>query len=183
MHLLAVNGSPRWRGNTWMLLDQVKRGAARLGASTEDVFLNKLSITPCQACDSCRKTLTCRLKDDMLPLYHRILAADAIVIGTPVYFWSMSAQMKAFVDRWYALDLDPLRPRLAGKRLGLVVCYADSSTETASGVVYSFRSAAAYFDFTFYEPVLVTAGDRGDVVNNPRALQAAFALGQQMASG
>ncbi len=181
MHLLAFNGSPRLRGNTWTLLNRLKRGAEEAGATTEEVILNKQCIKPCQACESCKKTLVCRIKDDMAPLYDSILSADMIVIGTPVYFWSMSAQMKAFVDRWYALDLDPIRPRLAGKRFGLVVCYADSARETASGVVYAFKSAAAYFDMRFYEPVLVTAGDRNDAAGNPQALQAAFALGQEIA--
>ncbi|MHB9034851.1 MAG: flavodoxin family protein [Anaerolineae bacterium] len=146
MQVLLINGSPRLRGNTWTLLDQVRRAAVRAGAATEEIILHKLDIRPCHACESCRKALECHIKDDMTLLYPKVLSADVIVFGTPVYFWSMTAQMKAFVDRWYALDLDPIRPKMAGKRLGLVVCYADPTTETASGVVFAFKSAAVYFD-------------------------------------
>lgn len=118
----------------------------------------------------------------MQPLYDKLLAADVIVIGTPIYFWSMSAQMKAFVDRWYALDLDPIRPRLVNKRLALACAYADSTAETASGAVFAFRSAAEYLGMRFYEPLLVTAADPGDAARNPLAMQAAFTLGAAVAT-
>ena len=182
MHVIAFNGSPRPRGNTWALVGEILRGAASAGATVEEIVLNKLTIRPCQACDTCRKSLHCRLEDDMQPLYDKLLAADAVVIGTPIYFWSMSAQMKAFVDRWYALDLDPIRPRLVNKRLALACAYADSTAETASGAVFAFRSAAEYLGMLFYEPLLVTASDPGDAARNPLAMQAAFQLGVNVAT-
>lgn len=182
MHVVAFNGSPRPRGNTRALVGEVLRGAASAGATVEEILLNKLNIRPCQACETCKRSLHCRLEDDMQPLYDKILAADAVLIGTPIYFWSMSAQMKAFVDRWFALDLDPIRPRLVNKRLALVCAYADSTAETASGVVFAFRSAAQYLGLRFYEPLLVTAGEPGDAASNPAAMQAAFALGESVAA-
>ncbi|NLV75119.1 MAG: flavodoxin family protein [Chloroflexi bacterium] len=180
MKLLALNGSPRPFGNTWTLLASALKAAQANGAQVEQVDLAKLKIAPCQACDSCRRTLRCRIADDMMLLYDKILDADVILIGTPVYFWSMSAQTKACVDRWYALDLDPLRTRMQGKRLGLISCYADATTETASGVVFAFRSAAEYLGWQFYEPVLVTAGAHGEAGRNPQALQAAAQLGRRL---
>ena len=149
---------------------------------TKKIMLNKLTIRPCQACETCKRSLRCRLDDDMQPLYDKLLAADVIVIGTPIYFWSMSAQMKAFVDRWYALDLDPIRPRLVNKRLALVCAYADSTVETASGAVFAFRSAAEYMKMRFYEPLLVTAGEPGDAAANVQAMQSAFELGVTVAT-
>lgn len=182
MHIVAFNGSPRLRGNTRALIGEILRGAASTGATVEEILLNKLNIRPCQACETCKRSLRCRFEDDMQPLYEKLLAADAVVIGTPVYFWSMTAQMKAFVDRWYALDLDPIRPRLLNKRLALVCAFADRTVETASGVVFAFRSAAQYLGLRFYEPLLVTAGEPGDAAKNPEAMQAAFVLGVSIAT-
>lgn len=182
MHVIAFNGSPRPHGNTRALLGEILRGAASAGSTTEEIVLNKLTIRPCDACDSCRRSLRCRFEDDMQPLYEKLLTADAVVIGTPIYFWSMSAQMKAFVDRWYALDLDPIRPRLVNKRLALVCAFADSTIETASGTVFAFRSAAEYMKMRFYEPLLVTAGDPGDAAHNLQAMQSAFKLGVSVAT-
>jgi len=182
MNLLVVNGSPRPRGNTWTLLNEAASAARESGANVTMVELRKLQIKPCEACDTCHKALKCRLMDDMTPLYDQILDADAILVGTPVYFWSMSAQMKAFVDRWYALDLDPIRPRLVGKRLGLVTCYAEATERTASGVVFAFRSAAEYMAMQWLEPVLATAGYAGEVAGNAKAMQAARNLGCELVS-
>ncbi|MHB1357522.1 MAG: flavodoxin family protein [Anaerolineae bacterium] len=182
MHIIAFNGSPRPRGNTTALVGEILRGAVSAGATTEEIMLNKLVIRPCQACETCKKSLHCRLNDDMQPLYEKLLASDAVVFGTPIYFWSMSAQMKAFVDRLYALDLDPIRPRLVNKRLALACAYADSTVETASGAVFAFRSAAEYFKMRFYEPLLVTAGEPGDAAHNPLAMQSAFTLGVNIAT-
>jgi multimeric flavodoxin WrbA len=182
MHVIAFNGSPRPRGNTRALLGEILRGAASAGATTEEIMLSKLTMRPCDACESCRRSLRCRFDDDMQPLYQKLLDADAVVIGTPIYFWSMSAQMKTFVDRWYALDLDPIRPRLVNKRLALVCAFADSTVETASGTVFAFRSAADYLGMRFYEPLLVTAGDPGDAAKNTQAMLAAFELGKAVAA-
>ena len=89
MKVLAVVGSPRKGGNTDVLIDQMISGAARAGAEVEKIYLNDMKITPCQACMSCKKKPGCVIKDDMQGLYPKIMAAEGLLFGTPVYWWTV----------------------------------------------------------------------------------------------
>jgi multimeric flavodoxin WrbA len=103
--VLGVLGSPRKGGNTDLLLDAALDGARDAGAAVEKVSLSTLMIGSCTACDGCRDGVRCMLDDDMALLYLKIEKADVIVLASPVYFDSVTAQMKAFIDRaqlfWY----------------------------------------------------------------------------------
>jgi multimeric flavodoxin WrbA len=101
--ILAINGSPRRRGNTEVLLDAVVKGASAAGASCEVVRVSDLNIHPCIGCGGCEKNGECVLEDDMTGLYPKILAADRIILASPIYFYGITAQAKAFVDRCQAL--------------------------------------------------------------------------------
>ncbi len=177
MQVIGFVGSPRVGGNTETLVAEVLRGAASVGAGVEQVTLNKLKITPCQGCDACKKLKHCRLNDDMLPLHAKLLAADVIVVGTPIYFWGPSAQTKAFLDRWYALDQEGLREKFVGKRLQLVCAFGDSDQSTADATVLMMRNATNWLDMEMATPLLVTANDRGEVAQNAEAMQRAFQIG------
>ena len=177
MKVVGLIGSPRVRGNTEVLVAEVLRGAASVGADVEQISLNRLDISPCQACESCRKTGRCRIKDDMQPLYDTLLDADGIVLGTPIYFWGPSAQMKAFLDRWYALDQDGIRERLAGKRLRLVCAFADSDPTTPDAAIIIVRRGAEWFGMPFADPLLAVADKRGEVAGNAEIMQKAYQMG------
>ncbi len=99
--VLGIMGSPRKGGNTDLLMEAVLEGARQAGARTEKIHLADLSIRPCLGCDRCRKTGECAQKDDMRGLLEMMESSGAWVLGTPVYYWGPSAQLKAFVDRWY----------------------------------------------------------------------------------
>lgn len=99
--VLGIMGSPRKGGNTDLLMEAVLEGARQAGASTEKIHLADLSIRPCLGCDRCRKTGECAQKDDMRGLLEKMEASGVWVLGTPVYYWGPSAQLKTFVDRWY----------------------------------------------------------------------------------
>lgn len=101
--ILAINGSPRRRGNTETLLDAIVKGAAAMGALIEVVRVSDLDIHPCIGCGGCEKTGECVLEDAMTGLYPKILAADGIILASPIYFYGITAQAKAFVDRCQAL--------------------------------------------------------------------------------
>ncbi len=171
MKVIAFNGSPRAGGNTETLLAEVLRGAASRGAQIEQMALNKLNISPCQACDACRKIKRCRIQDDMQALYDKLFEADAIVLGTPIYYWGPSAQLKRFIDRWYAIDQEGLREKLAGKRFLLVCAFGDTDEDTA-------HRAIDWLEMRFTEPLL-GAGllDRDDAAKNDAIKQRAFAAG------
>ena len=100
MRVIALVASPHGaKGNTAALTELVLDGARNEGADTETVFLPGGTIVPCKACDVCHKKGICSQKDDFEAIKQKIYESDAIILGSPNYIWSVSAQMKAFMDR------------------------------------------------------------------------------------
>ena len=97
--ILILSGSPRKNGNSDILCEQFTKGAEEAGNSVEKVYVQDLKIGGCRACYECRKTKECVQKDDMTKLLDKMVAADVIVLATPVYFYSMDGQMKIMIDR------------------------------------------------------------------------------------
>jgi len=179
MRVLGVVGSPRKNGNTETLVDEVLRGAKEAGATVEKIFLNDLDIKPCQStCDEhCKAHGNCKIADDMSNLYDKLYGSDAIVLGTPVYWWGPSAQMKAFIDRWYASSHPAFVKRFEGKKLALVAPFEDSDISTADPLVGMIKKSAAYLKMDFLARLLVTAGEKGVVARNIKAMNEAYATG------
>jgi len=101
--VLVLSGSPRKGGNSDMLCDQFIKGATESGNQAEKIFLRDKEINYCIACDGCkRNTGKCVIADDMAEILEKMIEADVIVMATPVYFYSIDAQMKTLIDRTYA---------------------------------------------------------------------------------
>lgn len=106
MKILAVQGSPKGsKGNTDVMLQEFLRGAQSAGAETETIYLNKVSVKHCTGCYGCwvKTPGKCVLKDDMAMLLEKVRSCDVLVYATPVYVYSMTSLMKAFVDRMLPL--------------------------------------------------------------------------------
>jgi multimeric flavodoxin WrbA len=104
MKVVGFVGSPRKKGNTTTIVNEVLRGAREAGAETKIFDLNALHIRGCQACYKCQTPDgKCVQKDDMAQLYDEIFSADAVVLGTPVFMFQVTGQTKIFVDRLFAL--------------------------------------------------------------------------------
>lgn len=103
MKVLAFNGSPRRKGNSEVLLDAVAKGVQAAGGEMEIVRLADYDIAPCISCGACNKTGICVVKDDMTALYEKIDQSCRIILASPIYFYGITAQAKAFVDRSQAL--------------------------------------------------------------------------------
>jgi len=104
MRILGIVCSPRREGNTELLVREALTAAQEAGADqTELVSLAGQDIQPCDACDVCAETGRCIVQDDFQAIYDQLLAADGFIFGTPVYFWGVSAQAKALIDRTYCL--------------------------------------------------------------------------------
>jgi len=97
--ILAVAGSPRRNGNSESLLDAAIEGARDAGAEVEKLVLNEMNIAPCQNCGYCSKHRTCRIADDMTQVCAGLEEANAIIIASPIYFGSLTAQTKMMIDR------------------------------------------------------------------------------------
>lgn len=136
MKVLGIAGSPRKRANSTVLLRQVLTGAETGGAETELIRPNKLNIAPCLACDGCLKNGRCTVNDQFQAVYDQILACDALVLATPVYFGAVSAQVKVLIDRcesfWkmtYVLGT-PMPPGPAGRsRRGVLIATAGQARD------------------------------------------------------
>lgn len=117
MRVLGIVGSPRRGGNTETLVDAVLNAAKDAGAETEKVILDELTILPCRACNGCRDSKECVQTDDMHDLVDRMEQSNVWVLGTPIYWWGPTAQLKAFIDRWYGVD----RSVFQGRRVILTI--------------------------------------------------------------
>ncbi len=175
MKILGLSFSPRSQGNTEILLDQALQGAQQEGAEVELYSVLDKAIEPCDGCGACNKTGECHIKDDMQNLYHKLLEADGIIFGTPVYFYSMTAQGKAIIDRTIALN----RPgRSLANKVGGVVVVGGSL-----GLIDAVKDLYIYMVFHQMLPanfVAAYASAKGDIRKRERGMKAAWALGRQM---
>jgi multimeric flavodoxin WrbA len=103
MDVLVFLGSPRKKGNSEILTLALLEGVRQAGGSPEIIRLCDLKISPCISCGGCNKTGRCVVEDDMIPLYDKIITIDKIIIASPIYFYGVTAQTKAFIDRTQAL--------------------------------------------------------------------------------
>jgi len=182
INIVILKGSPRENGNSAVLADQVAAGARGTGVNIESFTLHNMDIRPCDACDTCRETGgVCVIKDDMQTLYPKLRAADAIVLASPIYWFTISAQLKLCIDRWYALET-PKGSELNGKKIGIVLTYGDSDPYTSGAInaIYTFQSMFRYIRSDIVGIIYGTAGDIGDVMKQPALMEQAYQLGQKL---
>ncbi len=179
--ILIIKASPRQHGNSSVLADQVAQGAGEAGASTESIFLHGLDIRPCRGCDTCRSSHACVIKDDMQGLYPKILSAQAVVLASPIYWFTFNAQLKTCIDRWYALWNIAEEP-FKNKPVGIVLTYGDTDPYTSGCInaIYTFESMFRFLEAPIAGWVYGSAMDIGDAQKNPGLMEAARDLGRKL---
>ncbi len=188
MKILGILGSPRVGGNSDVLLSQALAGAKEQGATVEKIILDRKHIAGCKDCKKCNKKGVCVLKDDMAAIQEKILEAYAIVHASPVYFWAMTAQMKAYLDRWCVFFDAEWRwqkefyPKMRGKRIGLITVCGDTNPHTGDPIIHSFKNTVDMTKMTWLGAVQASANDKGEIVANQKVLQEAFELGKKAAT-
>jgi multimeric flavodoxin WrbA len=183
--VLVILGSPRRKGNSSTLAARISRGAKSAGAEVETVFLQGLKISPCRGCNTCQKhdSKGCAIKDDMQQIYPKLISADAWVIASPVYWFTMSAQTKIFMDRCYALPAYTKNP-FAGKRIAIAMSYGDADP-VRSGCVNALRTFQDAFRYTGSKIVGMVYGsamEAGEIANNKVLMREAEELGKRLVS-
>jgi multimeric flavodoxin WrbA len=175
--ILAISCSPRRNGNTVAILEEALRGAQDAKADVDLYSVSGKTIQPCDGCRSCATSAKCHVADDMQELYDKMIAADGIIFGTPIYFWGMTGQAKTIMDRTIALNQPGrnLTNKVAGVvavcgSLGLVDALKDSSYFFVQRRMLPANQLAAY----------VT--DPGELNNMPQCMKAARRMGGQMAT-
>ena len=184
--MIVLLASPRKKGNSATLAQQVISGAITKSAQVESFYLHGLDIQPCNACDACLKTLepACVVQDDMQILYPKLLEADVIVLASPIYWFTVSAQAKLFMDRLYAFE-GPGRNLLADKRFAFVLAYGDSDPFNSGAVnaLRTFQDGMRYIGAEIAGTVYGSASKPGEIAQNEELMDKAFRLGQRLATG
>jgi multimeric flavodoxin WrbA len=180
-NILILKGSPREKGNSSVLADQVAAGAKSNGAKVESIYLHGLDIRACDACDLCEQGNGCVINDDMQDLYPKIEAADAIVLASPVYWFTFSAQMKLCIDRCYAYQASGWK-EMQGKQYALVLTYGDTDLYTSGGInaISTFETMCRYLKAEVAGMVYGTMSDVGDAEKQPEVMEQAYQLGRKL---
>ena len=130
---------------TQIILDEVLRGASEAGAIVEKVVLAERNVNPCRACNACARSRVCIQRDDMAAIIDKMREARVWVLATPVYWWGPTAQMKAFIDRWYSAPRDLFE----GKRIILAVSSGGGPTYSDL-MVRTFKEIFPYLGLEEY---------------------------------
>jgi multimeric flavodoxin WrbA len=175
MKILGISCSPHIDGNTATLLNRSLQGAQSEGAQVELYSAAGKTIQPCEGCRACFENGECKIKDDMQELYSKLLEADGIIFGTPVYFWDMTAQAKAVIDRTYAFN----RPEksLANKVGGIVVVAGSLGIIDVLKEFYFYMATRRMIPANYVAAYPVPQGGLQEM---EKCLQAAYDLGRQM---
>lgn len=179
MHVVSFLGSPRKKGNTAALLDAVLKGIQSGGCSAgEYIFLQESNIQPCKGCNTCKKNEDgmCIVQDDMQGIYRTIGHSDLIILATPIYWWSVTAQMKVLIDRLYGMNF-----KCGTKKVLLLMTYEgalpNSGPETTEML---FREICEYLKMEVAGVMGVCTGTI-PVQDNEQALKEGFELGKKLA--
>lgn len=187
-NILVVRGGGRANGNTAQLVAAFARGAADAGHAVEVVSLDEVQVNGCLGCNACRFGKPCVQKDGFNALAPKIRAADLLVFASPLYFWTLSSKLKAFIERFYCLaEEDPAPPlgryeRYPVKASALLMTSADD-------FFWTFEQAARYYQLAivnyigFEDKGMLLAGGCGDTNGRPRIgetthLDDAYAFGR-----
>jgi multimeric flavodoxin WrbA len=189
MKVLGIMGSPRRQSNTEILLDKALEGAREAGAEVEKVLVSKLKISPCLEIYACLKDGNCAIKDDMRLLYDKLLEADHIIFASPIFFYGITSQAKAVIDRCQALWV---RRRVLGigkedkrERMGVFISVgATRGKKLFDGAVLTLKYFFDAIGVKYSGDLLIRGIDKkGQIREHPEALQDAFRLGQELVRG
>ena len=172
--VLILSGSPRKGGNSDILCDEFMRGAQEAGNTVEKIHAASKKIHPCSACYYCRSHGgQCAHKDDMAEVLQKMIDADVIVLASPVYFYSIDAQLKAVIDRTVARWLE-----VKNKEFYYIVTMADEEQQSADTTLACFRGYADCVEGAEEKGVLIGSG-----VYEPGKVKATAAMEQAYQMG
>jgi multimeric flavodoxin WrbA len=179
--------SPRLKGNSDLLLDEALRGAQGQGAEVEKIIVDRFKIGPCREYYGCFKDGKCVIRDDMDDIYPKILGADAIIVATPIFFYTVSAQLMLLISRCQALwarkyvlkNLDiPL------KKGAFIAVGATRGAKLFDGPKLTINYFFKAINAEYADELLIRGVDKqGEIAGHPETLAAAFELGKKLTAG
>lgn len=175
--VLILSGSPRKGGNSDLLCDEFMRGAQENGNAVEKIRITEKNVAPCKACYYCRKSGgQCVMKDDMGEILQKMIDADVLVLASPVYFYSIDAQLKAVIDRTVARWLE-----VKDKEFYYIATCADTEKESCESTLACFRGYADCVEGAKEMGVIYGTGayERGEIRDTP-AFRQAYEMGKDV---
>lgn len=188
--ILIILGGGRTKGNTAQLVEAFMNGAVEAGHKVELVSLNKLNVNGCMGCNACRYGKPCVQKDEFHLLIPKIKEADLIVFASPLYFWTISSKIKAFIERFYCIAEKDENPPL-GRYEKYPIHDCALLMTSADDFFWTFEQAVSYYKFTminyigFHDKGVLLAGGCGDTNGKPQIgktnhLKEAFEFGKSI---
>ncbi|MCQ2199550.1 MAG: flavodoxin family protein [Paludibacteraceae bacterium] len=177
MNIIILSGSPRNGGNTEQLVDAFVSGASNQH-SVEVISINDYHINPCIGCNSCfkRDDNSCFQNDNMKTIYSKLKSADMLVIASPVYFYGISAQLKAIIDRCH----NPIRNTFNIKQTALILVGAATLPELFDSIITQYELCLKFFNLKDSGRVLVSGCRDKKDVEKTDALRQAYELGRSI---
>ncbi|MCM1363570.1 MAG: flavodoxin family protein [Faecalibacterium sp.] len=175
--VLILSGSPRNGGNSDLLCDEFMRGAIESGNEVQKIRVASKKVAPCRACYYCRLSGgKCAIEDDMGEILQKMIDADVIVLASPVYFYSIDAQLKAVIDRTVARWLE-----VKNKEFYYIVTMADEELESADTTLACFRGYADCVQGAKEMGVIIGSGvyEKG-TVKDTTAMTEAYEMGRNV---
>lgn len=176
MNILVLAGSPRQGGNTDILVEAFARGARESGHDVTIVSVRDVSVRPCMGCDACfrRGDMTCVQADDMPGVYALLSRADMLVVASPVYFYGVSSQLKAIIDRCH----NPIRDTFHIRKAALLLVGAASLPDLFDSITTQYRLCLRFFNIEDAGQILVRGvREKGDI-SQTDALEKAYMMGR-----
>lgn len=172
-NILVIQGGGRANGNTAQLVSSFAKGVEDAGHKVEIISLMKSEVKGCLGCNACRYGKPCIQKDSFNDIVPKIENADMVVFATPLYFWTISSRLKAFIERFYCIAQEDPEPPLGRyekypvKDCALLVTAADN-------FFWTFEQVTSYYKFAivnyigFHDKGMLLAGGCGDTNGKPQ---------------
>lgn len=188
MKILGIMGSPRIRGNTDLLLDEALKGAQGWGAEIEKIIVDKLRISPCKEDYACLKDGNCDIRDAMDDIYPKLLNADGVIVASPIFFYGLTSQAKALIDRcqalWARKYVLKRRPPDSGRKGAFIGVGATKGEKLFDGSILTVRYFFQTIGVQYADELLIRGIDKkGEIREHPTALRDAFDLGHRLVQG
>jgi multimeric flavodoxin WrbA len=179
LKVVAIAGSPRPEGNSTYLLEQALEVISSRGIETEKIILNQYMITPCHGHEDCHELKKCRTQDDVPWILEKLIKADGLIFASPVYFWSISAQIKTLLDRTFFLFTHDIQPEAR--------CYGFIAVQGSEGAAKAIQEMKKFMGRPGgpSKKIFTLSGSAGGpgkhVKDNPEIVRKARDLGKHMA--
>ena len=174
--ILILSGSPRKQGNSDLLCDEFMRGALEVGHTVDKIRVQEKKVACCTACYACRDTGNCAIKDDMADIMQKMIDCDVMVLASPVYFYSIDAQLKAVIDRSVFRWME-----VKNKEMYYIMTAADEERDSMATTLACFRGYADCVEGAVEKGIIYGIGVyHAGEIKDTQHMQEAYEMGKNV---